>query len=171
METKFARGINTMRPVRLRLILAPVGDVRLAWCTGTAKRNRTELSLAAPPEHREYALAGVRSRWRLSTNALVGPQNVSTFPLPGIYFFDAWRIRPRLDIPLHLSAGLTAVDLTHDEEMPQEPDARHYARGSATPTAGHLDCQSGGQDRSGMCFGGKSCGTTHSSVARSRGCH
>ena len=23
----------------------------------------------------------------------------------------------------HLSAGLTAVDLTHDEEMPQEPDA------------------------------------------------
>ena len=36
---------------------------------------------------------------------------------------DAWRIRPKLDIPLHISAGLTAVDLTHDEEMPQEPEA------------------------------------------------
>ena len=48
---------------------------------------------------------------------------VPTFPLPGIYFFDARRIRPKFDIPLHISAGLTAVDLTHDEEMPQEPDA------------------------------------------------
>ena len=28
------------------------------------------------------------------------------------------------DIPLHLAAELTAVDLAHDEEMPQEPDAR-----------------------------------------------
>ena len=38
---------------------------------------------------------------------------VPTFPLPGIFFFDAWRIRPGLEIPLQLSA----VDLTHDEEM------------------------------------------------------
>ena len=49
---------------------------------------------------------------------------VPTFPLPGIFFFDAWRIRPSLEIPLQLSAGLTAVDLTHDEEMPQEPDVQ-----------------------------------------------
>ena len=28
METKFARGVNEMRPVRLRLILAPAADVR-----------------------------------------------------------------------------------------------------------------------------------------------
>ena len=60
---------------------------------------------------------------------------VPAFPLPGIYFFDAWRIRPTMEIPLHISAGLTAVDLTHDEEMPQEPDARtphisiDYSRG------------------------------------------
>ena len=49
---------------------------------------------------------------------------VFTFPLPGIFFFDAWRIRPSLTIPLQLSVGLTAVDLTHDEEMPQEPEAQ-----------------------------------------------
>ena len=56
---------------------------------------------------------------------------VPTFPLPGIFFFDAWRIRPSLTIPLQLSAGLTAVDLTHDEEMPKEPEAqdtRHVDR-------------------------------------------
>ena len=49
---------------------------------------------------------------------------VPTFPLPGIFFFDAWRIRPGLEIPIQLSAGLTAVDLRHDEEMPQEPEAQ-----------------------------------------------
>ena len=29
-----------------------------------------------------------------------------------------------MEIPLQLSVGLTAVDLTHDEEMPQEPAAQ-----------------------------------------------
>ena len=49
---------------------------------------------------------------------------VPTFPLPGILFFDAWRIRPSLTIPLQLLAGLTAVDLTHGEEIPQQPEAQ-----------------------------------------------
>ena len=56
---------------------------------------------------------------------------VPTFPLPGIFFFDAWRTRPVLEIPIQLSAGLTAVDLRHDEEMPQKPevqDTRHVDR-------------------------------------------
>ena len=54
-----------------------------------------------------------------------------TFLLPGIFFFDAWRIRPDFEIPIQLSAGLTAVDLRHDEEMPPEPevqDTRHVDR-------------------------------------------
>ena len=58
-------------------------------------------------------------------------KEVPTFPLPGIYFFDAWRIRPGLEIPDKLSVGLTAVDLRHDEEMPPKPevqDTRHVDR-------------------------------------------
>ena len=51
-------------------------------------------------------------------------KQVPTFPLPGIFFLDTWRIRASLEIPLQLSVGLTAVDLRHDEEMPQEPAAQ-----------------------------------------------
>ena len=56
-------------------------------------------------------------------------KEVPTFPLPGIYFFDAWRIRPGLEIPAKLSVGLTAVDLRHDEEMPPQPAGQDTSHG------------------------------------------
>ena len=41
-----------------------------------------------------------------------------------VIFFDAWRIRPGLKIPIQLLARLTAIDLRHDEEMP-EPETQN----------------------------------------------
>ena len=133
-----------MRPVRLRLILVPAAEVRgatdwlgaLEQLRGTDQhypwmpRQNTDSMLlwayAADGDSRPMLWLGPKTKNEPNTMVLrhwLTTKLVPTFPLPGIYFFDAWRIRPKLDIPLHISVGLTAVDLTHDEEMPQEPEA------------------------------------------------
>ena len=44
---------------------------------------------------------------------------VPTVPLPGIYFFDAWRVSPQLEVKeLHVD-GLAEVELTQDEARPE----------------------------------------------------
>ena len=100
----------------------------------------------APSEYGESAAMGICDRWRFSPLLWLGPKSaedaqtmtlrhwllnkeVPTFPLPGIYFFDAWRIRPSLEIPAKLTLGLTAVDLRHDEEMPPQPTAQDTSHG------------------------------------------
>ena len=120
-----------MRPLRLQLILVPAEDVRgaadwmgtLVQLRRTVPHQNTEGLLlwayAADGDSRPMLWLGsnkeepntmVLRRWLMA-------KLVPTFPLPGIYFFDAWRIRPQLDVLLSLLAGL------NDEEMPQEPDA------------------------------------------------
>ena len=145
METKVGRGSAEMRPVRLRLILVHAAEVRGAesWlgpltqlrdtnrpCSWMPRQNTESMLLwayAADGDSRPLLWLGPKSTDNTSTMVLrrwLMTKLVLTFPLPGIFFFDAWRIRPILKIPLQLSAGLTAVDLTHDEEMPQEPEAQ-----------------------------------------------
>ena len=53
-----------------------------------------------------------RCCWRLSDSKFSGSKKSNA------------RIRPVLEIPIQLSAGLTAVDLRHDEEMPPKPEAQ-----------------------------------------------
>ena len=152
METKIRRGSADIRPVRLRLILVHAVEVRGAesWL-GPLKnfrdsdqsypwmpRQNTESLLlwayAADGDSRPFLWLGPKSKDdgnEMAVRHWLINKVVPTFPLPGIFFFDAWRIRPGLEIPLKFSAGLTAVDLTHDEEMPQEPEAqdtRHVDR-------------------------------------------
>ena len=133
-----------MRPVRLRLILVHAAEVRGAtdwlgpltqlrdtdqhypWMPHQKTESMLLWAYAADGDSRPMLWLGPKIKNEANTMVLrhwLMTKLVPTFPLPGIYFFDAWRIRPSLEIPLHLSAGLTAVDLTHDEEMPQEPDA------------------------------------------------
>ena len=152
METKIGRGSAEMRPVRLRLILVHAVEVRgaeswlgplkkfrdtnqhypwmprqntesmLLWAYATDGDSRPFLWLG--PKSTDDASAMVLRRWLMN-------KVVPTFPLPGTFFFDAWRIHPSLEIPLQLSAGLTAVDLTHDEDRPKEvaaQDTRHVDR-------------------------------------------
>ena len=132
-----------MRPVRLRLLLAHAVEVRGAesWL-GPLKnfrdtnqaylwmpRQKTESLLLwayAGGDFRPFLWLGSKSTEDANTMVLrrwLINKVVPTFPLPGIFFFDAWRIRPGLEIPIQLLAGLTAVDLKH-EEMPQEPEAQ-----------------------------------------------
>ena len=152
MATKIGGRSEDMRPVRLRLILVHAVEVRGAesWL-GPLKnfrdtnqaypwmpRQNTESLLlwayAADGDSRPFLWLGPKSTEDANTMVLrhwLINTVVPTFPLPGIFFFDAWRIRPSLEIPIQLSAGLTAVDLRHDEEMPQEPEAqdtRHVDR-------------------------------------------
>ena len=152
METKIGGKSDDMKPVRLRLILVHAVEVRGAesW-VGPLKtfrdsnqtypwmpRQNTESLLlwayAADGDSRPFLWLGPKSTEDANTMVLrhwLLNKIVPTFPLPGIFFFDAWRIRPGLEIPIQLSAGLTAVDLRHDEEMPQEPEAqdtRHVDR-------------------------------------------
>ena len=152
METKIGRGSADMRPVRLRLILVHAVEVRgaeswlgplkqfrdtnqpypwmprqntesmLLWAYATDGDSRPFLWLG--PKSTDDANAMVLRHWLIN-------KVVPAFPLPGIFFFDAWRIHPSLEIPLQLSAGLTAVDLTHDEDRPKEveaQDTRHVDR-------------------------------------------
>ena len=72
-------------------------------------------------------------------------KEVPTFPLPGIFFFDAWRIRPQLQVPLTLSVGLTAVDLT----PPRWTVCYSVKRWS--------QCK----NKCGKCGGSGACGPTH----------
>ena len=128
METKIGGRSEDMRPVRLRLILVHAVEVRGAesWL-GPLKnirdtnqaypwmpRQNTESLLlwafAADGDSRPFLWLGPKSTDDANTMVLrhwlinkVAP----TFPLPGIFFFDAWRIHPGLEIPIQLSAGLT----------------------------------------------------------------
>ena len=154
METKMGGRSDDMRPVRLRLILVHAVEVRggeswlrpfknfrdtnqtypwmprqnteslLLWAYAADGDGDSRPFLWLGPKSDEDAKTMVLRHWLIN-------KVVPTFPLPGIFFFDAWRIRPGLKIPIQLSAGLTAVDLSHDEEMPQEPEAqdtRHVDR-------------------------------------------
>ena len=144
METKVGGGSADMRPVRLRLVIVHAAEVRgaedwlgpLTQLRGTNKpfpwmpRQNTESMMlwayAADGDSRPLLWLGPKSTDDTSAMVLrhwLMNKVVPTFPLPGIFFFDAWRIHPSLKIPLQLSVGLTAVDLTHDEEMPQAPEA------------------------------------------------
>ena len=149
METKIGGKSEDMKPVRLRLILAHAVEVRGAesW-VGPLKtfrdsnqtypwmpRQYTESlqlwAYAADGDSRPFLWLGPKSTDDANTMVLrhwLLNKIVPTFPLPGIFFFDAWRIHPGLEIPIQLSAGLTAVDLRHDEEMPQEPEAQDSRR-------------------------------------------
>ena len=144
MEAKIGRRPAELRSIRLRLILVHASEVRGAenWLGSLTQRDtyqpypwmprqNTESMLlwayAADGDSRPYLWLGPKSTDDASTMVLrhwLMNKMVPTFPLPGIFFFDAWRIRPSLTIPPQLSVGLTAVDLTHDEEMPQEPEAQ-----------------------------------------------
>ena len=95
METKFVRGVHETRPMRLRLILVPASDVRGA----TQQMETLDPCSGWAPKTKNEPNTMVLRHWLM-------PKLMPTFPLPGIYFFD-----------------VTAVDLMHDEEMPQEPDA------------------------------------------------
>ena len=66
-------GSQTMRPLRLRLILVPAEDVRGAadWLGTMVQLRRTGQNYRGYPARTQR---GVRSRWRLSANALVRPQ-------------------------------------------------------------------------------------------------
>ena len=145
MEAKIGRRPAELRPIRLRLILVHASEVRGAenWI-GTLtqlrdthqpypwmpRQNTASMLLwayAADGDSRPYLWLGPKSTDDANTMVLrrwLMNKTVPRFPLPGIFFFDAWRIRPSLTIPPHLSVGLTAVDLTHDEEMLQEPEAQ-----------------------------------------------
>ena len=92
----------------------------LLWAYATDGDSRPFLWLG--PKSAEDDQTMVLRHWLLN-------KEVPTFPLPGIYFFDAWRIRPGLEIPAKLSVGLTAVDLRHDEEMPPKPEAQDTSHG------------------------------------------
>ena len=92
----------------------------LLWAYATDGDSRPFLWLG--PKSAEDAQTMTLRHWLLN-------KEVPTFPLPGIYFFDAWRIKPGLEIPAKLSLGLTAVDLRHDEEMPPQPTAQDTSHG------------------------------------------
>ena len=133
MEAKIGRRPAELRPIRLRLILVHASEVRGAdnWL-GTLtqlrdthqpypwmpRQNTASMPLwayAADGDSRPYLWLGPKSTDDANTMVLrhwLMNKTVPTFPLPGIFFFDAWRIRPSLTIPPHLSVGLTAVDLT-----------------------------------------------------------
>ena len=141
METKIGGKSDDMKPVRLRLILVDAAEVRGAesWL-GPLKtfrdskqtyawlpRQNTETedlmlwAYAVDGDSRPFLWFGPKSTEDAQTVVLrhwLLNKTVPTFPLPGIYFFDAWRIRPVLVVPIQLSAGLTAVDLRLDKEMP-----------------------------------------------------
>ena len=139
-----------MKPVRLRLILVSSADVRgaeswlgpLKTCRDSGQiypwmpRQNTESLLlwayATDGDSRPFLWLGPKSAEDAQTMTLrhwLLNKEVPTFPLPGIYFFDAWRISPGLEIPAKLSLGLTAVDLRHDEEMPPQPTAQDTSHG------------------------------------------
>ena len=125
METKLGGRSDDMRPVRLRLILVHAVEVRGAesWL-GPLKtfqdanqaypwmpRQNTESLLlwayAADGDSRPFLWLGPKSTEDANTMVLrhwLINKVVPTFPLPGIFFFDAWRIRPGLEIPIQLSA-------------------------------------------------------------------
>ena len=92
----------------------------LLWAYATDGDSRPFLWLG--PKSAEDAQTMTLRHWLLN-------KEVPTFPLPGIYFFDVWRIRPGLEIPAKLTLGLTAVDLRHDEEMPPQPTAQDTSHG------------------------------------------
>ena len=92
----------------------------LLWAYATDGDSRPFLWLG--PKSAEDAQTMTLRHWLLN-------KEVPTFPLPGIYFFDAWRIRPGLEIPAKLTLGLTAVDLRHDEEMSPQPTAQDTSHG------------------------------------------
>ena len=122
----------------------------LLWAYATDGDSRPFLWLG--PKSTDDASTMVLRHWLINK---VAP----TFPLPGIFFFDAWRIHPSLEIPLQLSAGLTAVDLTHDEDRPKEAaaqDTRHVDRLIR---------------RHGLRNGGQLCNATFTSAPGSREHH
>ena len=150
LEIKIGGRADDMKPVRLRLILAHAAEVRgaeswlgpLRTCRDSGltyswmPRQNTESLLlwayAADGDSRPFLWLGPKSTEDDKTMVLrhwLMNKEVPTFPLPGIRFFDAWRIRPGLKIPAQLSVGLTAVDLRHDEEMPQKPEAQGTRHG------------------------------------------
>ena len=145
METKIGGKSDDMKPVRLRLILVDAVEVRgaeswlgplktfrdsnqtYAWLPRQNTESLMLWAYAADGDSRPFLWLGPKSIEDANTIVLrhwLLNKIVPTFPLPGIFFFDAWRIRPVLEIPIQLSAGLTAVDLRHDEEMPPKPEAQ-----------------------------------------------
>ena len=150
LKTKVGGKSADMKPVRLRLILVSAADVRgaenwlgpLKTCRDSGQiypwmpRQKTESLLlwacATDGDSRPFLWLGPKSAEDAQTMTLrhwLLNKEVPTFPLPGIYFFDAWRIKPGLEIPAKLSLGLTAVDLRHDEEMPPQPTAQDTSHG------------------------------------------
>ena len=150
LKTKIGGKSADMKPVRLRLILVAAADVRgaeswlgpLRTCRDSGQiypwmpRQNTESLLlwayATDGDSRPFLWLGPKSADDVQTMTLrhwLLNKEVPTFPLPGIYFFDAWRIRPGLEIPVELSVGLTAVDFRHDEEMPPKPAAQDTSHG------------------------------------------
>ena len=150
LKTKVGGKSADMKPVRLRLILVSAADVRgaeswlgpLKTCRDSGQiypwmpRQNTESLLlwayATDGDSRPFLWLGPKSAEDAQTMTLrhwLLNKEVPTFPLPGIYFFDAWRINPGLEIPAKLSLGLTAVDLRHDEEMPPQPTAQDTSHG------------------------------------------
>ena len=141
-----------MRPVRLQLILVHAVEVRGAeswlgplkqfcdtnqsypWMPRQNAESMLSWAYAVDGDSRPFLWLGPKSTDDANTMVLqhwLLNKVVPTFPLPGMFFFDAWRIHPSLTIPLQLSAGLTTVDLTHDEDMPKEAEAqdtRHVDR-------------------------------------------
>ena len=149
METKIGGKSDDMKPVRLRLILVDAAEVRgaeswlgplktfrdskqtYAWLPRQNTEGLMLWAYAVDGDSRPFLWLGPKSTEDAQTVVLrhwLLNKTVPTFPLPGIYFFDAWRIRPVLVVPIQLSAGLTAVDLRHDEEMPPKPEVQDTRR-------------------------------------------
>ena len=79
---------------------------------------------------------GICARWGQQTTGVVGPSEFGSSdedsgtplalqrsgairPAAGIFFFDAWRIRPCLDVPANMAEELSSVEAARDEQMPE----------------------------------------------------